>query len=626
MLRYPLKRNNAWYQESSLALNGVMPSLIHNYTKDEYYNSSAGVTGFPFTATRTTNAMMFDGAGRLVWAPAQMCTRGQDFTLGWSMGSDGTVALSGNTTPNGIPAYTLTWTTPTPSAGCAITAQPAVLGTSMTLSVYLRYVNHQWARVYLYSNAVVTNGIVAYVDLINKTFGVNGISGVGTSYIGGSVTDVGNGWVRVTISGNPNAATSTDLGILVASAQANGIVTRVGNNAAIEVAGALLQPWDAAAPSQWQSEFNTAGTTWYGPRIINNPATGAPLGVLVEEAKTNDITAALDLTTSSATGPAGTLSAGPTYLGGWKSIRYTADGTNNSHFAYTSSVTPSASQVRSVSAIVGYVDTQFIQVATSANFPADAVNTYINVDMLAGTVTATGSSVSSGYCRALGNNVYHIGFTFTCSGTPAGGAGCLVAAIPTGTSTRLFGASLSTSFDVIYLSNLLGTGYASVIPCFGTATTKATDVLQWATGSVINASKGTLYMVSHRLAGTSGVAHQPVVISDNTLNNRIQTQVSGSVGMVHRSGGSNYDYSGSTTIPAIGSDFKIAVRYSATGARYVGNGGTVVSSGTAVAPAAITTLYIGANAVGTATYSIVKEIRYYNDDTATDAQLQALTT
>lgn len=59
-----------WYADQTRALNNVLPSLIHQYDKNRYYNSSDGETRFPFTATRAGNATQYDNQGRIVWAPA----------------------------------------------------------------------------------------------------------------------------------------------------------------------------------------------------------------------------------------------------------------------------------------------------------------------------------------------------------------------------------------------------------------------------------------------------------------------------------------------------------------------------------------------------------------------------
>ena len=50
----------AWYNSISYRLNNVLPSLIHDYANGRYYNTKDTTTGFPFTATRTTNATQFD--------------------------------------------------------------------------------------------------------------------------------------------------------------------------------------------------------------------------------------------------------------------------------------------------------------------------------------------------------------------------------------------------------------------------------------------------------------------------------------------------------------------------------------------------------------------------------------
>lgn len=614
-----------WYNSSNLALNRVLPSFVHDYINEKYYNTVDGETSFPFTATRTTNAMQFDRQGRLIWAPHQLCTRGNTFTSSWDMGVDGNNALSGNIGPTGLPSYITTWTTASPGAGCTLGGQATVVGATSTFSIYMRYVNNTWARIVLASNNNTANQSRCWVNLQTKTLGT--VSASFATDTSASVQDVGNGWIRVSISCNALWFNATDALIVYATALADNNTTRVGNGAAIEVTSALLEQKSEVTPSPWRSEFDTTGTSWYGPRFGYDPLTGEPLGILIEESRTNNCSNGLGLTTSHISGQSSSIATAPSsYLGGWSAVRVTGDGTTNAHIGFTGSIIPGASTSRSIQAIIKPVTGTLFQLTGSGNWLVD-LNGYANFNCSgAGSVTATGSSASNAFIIPLKDGCYHIGVTVTTSAAPTGGALVIIGMIATGTDTRLPANNSTNSFDFIYACNSLGVGWSSIVPTFGTAATKAADTLSLTTGSWMNASKGTLYMVSHRLYGTSTITHQPVSISDNTLNNRVQTQVSGSVGMVQRSGGVNYDYSGSTGVASVGSSWKIAVKYSTLGARYTANGGAVPSSGTAVAPASITTMWVGANAVGTQTSSFVKEIRYYPDDSATDAQLQSLTT
>ena len=84
-----------WYESPTLALNNVLPSLIHQYGNNRYYDTAVGQTPFPFSAVRAGNATQFDSQGRLVWAPANMIP--QSSTAGAVLGIVG----SGGAFPTG---------------------------------------------------------------------------------------------------------------------------------------------------------------------------------------------------------------------------------------------------------------------------------------------------------------------------------------------------------------------------------------------------------------------------------------------------------------------------------------------------------------------------------------------
>jgi len=624
------KTNTAkWYNSGSAIVNRTIPTLYHDFVGQRYYDSALGETAFPYTSVhRASNAMQFDVNGNLIWGPAQMCTHGQDFSTTWSMGADGAAVLSGNTSPTGAPSYTITWTTASPTSGCAITSQPAVVGANMTYSVYLRYVNHRWARVYMYSNAVASNGVIVFVDLQNKALGNSGLSGTGTSFVSSSITDVGGGWVRVSVSGNPNATTSSDIGLLVATAADNGVSTRVGNGAAIEAASALLEMHSAVTPSTWQPQFATTGSAWYGPRFDCDPFTKEKLGLLVEQSRSNDISRTFLLDSTTGTFQDGTGSNGPTYLGGWSSARYTGNSVSAPHFYFGGPVTPGASTSRSVSAIVAYVDTQYLQLATSANWALDAANTYMNIDAIAGTITASGSAITDTFIKKLANNVYHIGFTCVSSAAPTGGAGCIVVAINTSTAGRLPIFTHTGSFDVIYLFNGAGVGWNSVTPTFGTAATRANDVATMPTGSWFNQEQSVIYMETVPTS-SMGTAKRAISINDGTSNNALSLIKSGSsLAQIRTVIGGVSSFSPTTANAVV--DFqntKFAALLNSPTKKMVLNGGAVASSSVAFPTSGYTTLNTGSEPSSTGYWGgWIKQIRYYNTASPSDAQLQTLTT
>jgi hypothetical protein len=278
-----------WYDNPANALNSVLPSFIHDYTNQKYWDSVNGETsGFPVTTLRSSNATTIDREGRVAWAPHQMCSRGQTFSS-WSIGGDGTIALSGNTAPTGSPSYNITWTTPTPTAGCQLGGQAVVIGATMTASIYLRYVNHEWARFVIYSTNNTSAQNRCWVNLIEKRL-YTIASGLPASDTTATIEDVGNGWMRVTVSGIVPWFSTTDGNILIATCDGDNNTTRVGDGAAIEVASCIFEMTGAQTPQSWRPEFNTTGSAVYLPRFEYDHATGAYRGLRIEPQQTNVIT------------------------------------------------------------------------------------------------------------------------------------------------------------------------------------------------------------------------------------------------------------------------------------------------------------------------------------------------
>lgn len=68
----PRRPITPFYKSKLNLLNNIAPSLHYDYILQRYYNSTNGETAFPFISIRTSNAMMWDSQGRLVWAPANL--------------------------------------------------------------------------------------------------------------------------------------------------------------------------------------------------------------------------------------------------------------------------------------------------------------------------------------------------------------------------------------------------------------------------------------------------------------------------------------------------------------------------------------------------------------------------
>jgi hypothetical protein len=149
-------------------------------------------------------------------------------------------------------------------------AVTATNNTTYTFSVYLQTLGRQWA----YLNLFDTNDRRTYFDVQN---GAVGTTAAGTT---AAITSVGNGWYRCSIT---LTVAATTLYLSIGSASADGTVSFAGDTAkGVYVWGAQLNLGSSAL-----TYIPTTTAAVYSLPRDYNPTTGAPLGVLVEEARTN---------------------------------------------------------------------------------------------------------------------------------------------------------------------------------------------------------------------------------------------------------------------------------------------------------------------------------------------------
>ena len=526
-VRASKSNTTAWYNSSTMFLNRVSPSLVHDYVNNRYYNTADGETSFPFTATRTSNATMFDSQGRLVWAPANL------FLNSASLGTQSVTVV------NGAPYTVSFWGTG------SITLSGGASGT--------------------------LNGVDANTR-------------VSTSFTASSTS------VTFTVSGT---------------------VT----NAQLEL----------TSPDSPKSYNITTGSAYYGPRLDYNPNGNAALGLLVEEARTNlnpnHLTVASVTQGSQATG---------NNMFGTPSVRVTYDGTSNVHnIAYsTLASAPAASTVHTVSAYVRRISgANLIQLTVSSNYYTAATD-YVNFDISNGTVVGSGVTVVDSAILNCGNSIYRISMSFTTGAAPAAGASCLLAAITAAGDTRLPTNTSSDVFECFGAQLESGRGVSSLIPTYGAAATRNADNFTTTPVSWLDQTKGTWYasVVPHNALAT---ARRAVSISDGTANNAYSMLRSTGRALQPRTALSGVaDFTPTTANTS--SDFasaKMALLLNSPTKKTVLNGGTVASASVAFPTSGYTTLTVGADAGAYAYWQgWIKELRYYADASASDGQLQTLTT
>lgn len=268
---------SAWYKSTAYLLNNVSPSLFHDYAKNRYYNTTDGVISFPFTATRTSNAMMFDSSGNLVGAPANLLLRSENLSLSWLL-TDTTLSTDGTLSPSGSLATLCTQG----AAGTATVVQVVaslVANASYTESIFFKPGTAVWIRLRMVGVGGTSN---VWLNLATGTKGTTTFTG--TDIIGHSnIVALPNGWYRADLSATNPTDTSRNVEFIAVTG--DGLGTRE-NGATYYFGGAQLEPTGPDSPKAYNV---TTSSAYYGPRLDYNPATLQPRGYLIEAQRTNRI-------------------------------------------------------------------------------------------------------------------------------------------------------------------------------------------------------------------------------------------------------------------------------------------------------------------------------------------------
>jgi len=619
-----------WFTAPAYALNSVMPSFIHDYKQEKYWNSSAGAGGFPFTGVRTSNSTMFDGAGNNIYAPHNMCTRGENISITWSMGSDGSSVLSGNTAPTSSPSYLTTWTTASPTSGNAVTTQPVVLNADMTFSIYLRYVNHQWVRIGIYSNNNASNQIRCWVNLQTKTLHTVGAGGTATD-ARATISDEGDGWVRVVLSGKNTWFNTTDGGLLYATCDADGSATRVGNGATIEAASAIFEMTGAQTPQRWTPKFATTGSAIYCERLDTDPSTLSRRGILVEEQRINSIRNSMMIgavagtpgtvpTNWSMPGVAGvTITTAYGVENGFPYVDVTYSGTNTSGSTFYPVI--SLDGATSIAAANGQTWTHSAYVRKIGG--TDAISTWVidirGRDAGGALISGQASSTTCTDAASLSANRLQTTFTFTDPN---------IAFVQPRVNRSSVLAGGTIDITLRFGGNQLEQGAfaTSFIPTYGTAATRTPDILVTTSVGWANLTRGTFYVDAFRPHASTGGSFTNFGDSSGSTN-RNQFRWSGNnVGQIITSAGV-VQATSPVSFSVANGNIKAANRYSVGNQMICANGVLTTAGNITTLPAVQTHLMVGQLQSASEKFNgWIKEVRYYADSSASDAQLQALTT
>jgi hypothetical protein len=358
------------------------------------------------------------------------------------------------------------------------------------------------------------------------------------------------------------------------------------------------------------------------PRFDYNPTTLAPLGLLIEEQRTNLVTYSEQfdnaawvksngsITANTVVSPDGTVDAG-TFTGAAgtsiKRVRQTVTTTALGPWTYSVWLkTDSAA-----SALVTLFDSSINQIRTTLTFSTGLLSNTV----ASGTATGVSASVMQ-----AGNGWYRVSIT-----------GTFVSALTSVLAEVWldgFAPTASTTSFYIWGAQLEAGAFAtSYIPTVASQVTRSADVASM-TGtnfsSWYNAAEGTLYADSAYVGLT--VSRAIVSINDNTFNNLIQIQTNPSTATTSRffvsANNTTQAAIGAGSVFAAGSFGKHAAAYKPNDFAFTSNGATVVTDTNGILPS-VSQLQFGAYATAFSSVHI-RQIVYYPRRLA-NSELQAIT-
>jgi hypothetical protein len=242
---------------------------------------TTGVLDPRLTFSRSTNATFINSQGLVEWAGANIVLQSGDLSQNgagqWITRTNLTVSgWTGFSDPFGGSTAVKIIPNDTNGLHYVGTADLSMaVGISVTASVYVK------ASGYSMVGLVTTNANSrAHFDLSNQTSVRYGVINNRT------ITDVGGGWYRITMSFNVTNGPLVAFWVTVMNTTtdpaANSFAGATGSSDGVLAWGAQINPGSSAQPY-----YGTTTTAYHAPRFDYDPTTGQPRGLLIEGTSNN---------------------------------------------------------------------------------------------------------------------------------------------------------------------------------------------------------------------------------------------------------------------------------------------------------------------------------------------------
>jgi hypothetical protein len=233
------------------------------------------------TFSRSSNATRIGPTGLVEYAPHNLLTYSEHFDNAAWLKSNSSITANAIAAPDG----TITADSVIENSSVGLHGvYPGVTITAnipYTYSVYLKAGTRSYLRMYIVDNSG-SHGVYADVNLASGVISAAVAIGTGGS-AASSITSVGNGWYRCSLTGTPNGGITSITASLYMQQSYQGSISYTGDGAS----GLYL--WGAQlAVGPYALDYTpTTSAAVYGPRFDFDPVTLAPKGLLVEEQRTN---------------------------------------------------------------------------------------------------------------------------------------------------------------------------------------------------------------------------------------------------------------------------------------------------------------------------------------------------
>jgi hypothetical protein len=440
---------------SVTGIGAIGADLALWFDENQAYKSSGGGIVTPdsiLTYTAPSPKMVYGSDGVLGYAPHNLLTYSEQFNeSGWlkdncTVSVNAVPAPDGTTTAEKLIMNSGSGGSAANNAGLRVAL--AVSGGTYTYSIYAKAGEFSTLRVR--ENA--ETGAFLDVNLTNGAIS----NGSSAQFVSPNALAVGNGWYRVSWA-SPNTMSNVNKYLFRTSNVGDG-------TSGILIWGAQLNLGSSAL-----TYIPTTTAAVYSLPRDHNPTTGAALGVLVEEARTNLLTYSEQFDNAAWVKSGLNTTATPPYI----NVAVSPDGTQNADFMIedTANSQHIARVSASMAATTAHTYSFFAKAAGRTNIVTNRFNSSV-VPSFAHTFTLSGSGTSSGgQITALANGWYRCSGSFTTTGAGVGG---FIVLLDDGTGTTYTGDG--TSGIYIWGAQLEAGAFAtSYIPTVASQVTRAAD-------------------------------------------------------------------------------------------------------------------------------------------------------